>query len=293
MTQEARAKPVPFMRAFDESRNISHHKRPVVSVADNAEMGRQSRKREIRNPRPGGRHAGQQGRFAGIRKSDQTHVGQYAQLKPQGPFLPRSSRLSLAGQAVSGRGKKRIPLAALSPPGNEDPAVGLGQIGQYLAVVSVTNERPGWHADNTVRGVASVLVLAAAVLAAGGPYMLAIAQVEQGAELRIDLENHTPAVAAVAAVRTASGAVLFAQEADTALAAVTRFDKNPNFINKAHTTKKAPCGASQKRGGRNRKRSHDAATVFVGGSTGYTLTRFRVFPIRSKRTVPSTLAKIV
>ena len=61
-------------------------------------------------------------------------------------------------------------------------------------------------------------------------------------------KNHAPAVAAVAAVRAASGAVLFAQEADTALAAVTRLDKNPNLINKAHTTKKAPCGASQKRG---------------------------------------------
>jgi len=53
VTQEARAKPVPFMRAFDEPRNISHHKRPVVSVADNAEMGRQGGKRKICNPGPG------------------------------------------------------------------------------------------------------------------------------------------------------------------------------------------------------------------------------------------------
>ena len=65
-----------FRRALNDSRNICHNKRYTVVNIDYAEIRVQGRKMIVCDFRMGIRRNGKQRRFADVRKTDQTDIGQ-------------------------------------------------------------------------------------------------------------------------------------------------------------------------------------------------------------------------
>src|SRR5690606_22616699 len=78
--------------------------------------------------------------------------------------------------------------------------------------------------------VAAVAVAALAVLAVFGAVVRLVAEVDERAQARIDLQDDVAALAAVAAVRPAHRYELFTPEADAAVAAVAGFHVDARFV---------------------------------------------------------------
>ena len=88
------------------------------------------------------------------------------------------------------------------------------------------------HADDQIGAILALAAVAAAVFARSGDIFLLIAEVHQGGEVVVHLEDDRAAAAAVAAVRPAGGVVLLTVEADLAVAALAGDDLDLRNVNK-------------------------------------------------------------
>ena len=80
MAEEPVAEAVTLMRALDQAGNVGEHKIAPVDP-DDAETRMEGGERIIGDLRLGGRNRGEEGRFAGVRQTDEACVGD--QLQPQ------------------------------------------------------------------------------------------------------------------------------------------------------------------------------------------------------------------
>ena len=85
--QEAESEPPPFMRSFDDARNVGHHEAPVSPVRDHAQVRLQGGEGVIGDLGFRRRHDTEQGRFARIGKAHQAHIGKQFQLENAPQFL--------------------------------------------------------------------------------------------------------------------------------------------------------------------------------------------------------------
>ena len=76
MSQESIAKSVPFVRSFDQARDVGDYKSAEVSHVDDAQMRLERRERIIGNFWPRGRNRGNKRRLACIGKSCEADVGE-------------------------------------------------------------------------------------------------------------------------------------------------------------------------------------------------------------------------
>ena len=127
VAEELVAESMPRMRAFDESRHVGDDEAPVAAQADDAEVGRQSRERIVGDLRARGGDARDERRLAGVRKADETHVGEELQPEVQPFDLARLARLVAARRAVGGAGEGRVAAAAASALRDEHALIRLGR----------------------------------------------------------------------------------------------------------------------------------------------------------------------
>jgi hypothetical protein len=212
-------------------------------VADDSEVRGEGGKGKVCYPRSSRGDRRKQSRFSYVGEADQTNVGQEAQFELKEAFFSRGAGLGKARCLVRRSGKKSIAFAALSPASDDDLRALRTEISQKLTALGVTNQGAQWHADDEVVTVFPVLILSSTVFATLGSQVTLIDEVAQGAQLGISLKDDTPAVSAIPAVWPPSRTVFFAQEADATAAAIPGFHVDSDFINKMHTSKKAPCGA--------------------------------------------------
>src|SRR5215510_6368420 len=111
MAQELDPQPVSLMRAFDQAGDVSHDKRPFFAIAYDSQMRGEGSKREVRYPRAGRRDGREQGRFSGVRKPDQTHIGQQAEFELQSTLFPGQAGLSEPGGLVRRGSKESVAFA--------------------------------------------------------------------------------------------------------------------------------------------------------------------------------------
>ena len=123
--------------------------------------------------------------------------------------------------------KWTLPRPPRPPRATITSSSGLAQVGQQLAVRG--DDGPERHQDADVLAGLAVLLGAAAVAAAPGLEVAAVAELQQRADARARLEVDAAAPAAVAAVRAALRHELLAPEAAGAVAAVAglREDRRP------------------------------------------------------------------
>src|SRR2546423_15643550 len=74
MTQKLVAEAVAFMRAFDEAGDVGDDKRLIIIGTDDAEVRNESGERIVGDLRLRGADDRDEGRFAGVRKSDDADV---------------------------------------------------------------------------------------------------------------------------------------------------------------------------------------------------------------------------
>ena len=115
-------KPLPFMRAFDDSRNIGHHKAAMIRQLHDAEIRLQRRKRIIGNLRPRRRNARNQRRFARIRITHQPDIRQQLQFQLQLFEFARLAVFVFGRRLVRGVVKRALPAAA-APALRREPAL--------------------------------------------------------------------------------------------------------------------------------------------------------------------------
>src|SRR5579863_3399842 len=80
MAEEAVAEAMTLVRALDQPGNVGEHKFAPVNLG-HAETRMESCERVVGDLGLGGRNRGEEGRFAGVRQTDQARVGD--QLEPE------------------------------------------------------------------------------------------------------------------------------------------------------------------------------------------------------------------
>jgi hypothetical protein len=111
------------------------------------------------------------------------------------------------------------------------------EIGKHLAAFLVEDHRARRHSHHEVAAGMAVLLFAAARLSVARDQARVVFEIEQRREPLVDLEDHVAAAAAVAAGRSAEGAILFAQKRDRAVAAFAGGHEDPRFIDELHRSK--------------------------------------------------------
>src|SRR5438094_4062325 len=106
------------------------------------------------------------------------------------------------------------------------------QVAERHAGVEVAGDRAHRHLDDDRRGRAAVAVAAFAVPTVLRDIVLLKLKVEQGGKARRGLQENTPTVAAIAAVRAASGDKLLPSEAAHPISAVPGLHEDFDLVDK-------------------------------------------------------------
>ena len=167
MPQELNAKPVPFVRAFDQSWNIGQHE-SVIARLHHPQIWLKRRKRIVGNLRLGGGETGDQGRFAGVRKPNQADVGQQLQFETKFQKFAGLAFFVLGGRLVSGGGEAGISATAAATLGHDEALARCREIEQLLASFGVIDNCADRHRKLRRRAIAAGAIAAFAVPAALG-----------------------------------------------------------------------------------------------------------------------------
>src|SRR5262249_51896197 len=152
---------------------------------------------------------------------EQADIGEQLELEPQLALL--------AGRAGLGGARRLIPrgleVDVAAPAGaaarDGDASAGLGGIRRLHARGGVEDQGADRHFERETGAARAVLILVAAVLAALRLVVAAILEVEQRREVGVGNDEDAPAVAAIAARRSAAWYTILAPERGGAIAAVS------------------------------------------------------------------------
>src|SRR5437588_13121394 len=117
MPQKPITESVSLMCAFNQSGNVSNHKRPKVTEIDDTQVWFERSKRIIGNLRFRRRHCGDERGFACVWKSHQSDVGQKFQFELQLKLFTRTSFLMITRRAIRRGRKMRVAKPAASTAG--------------------------------------------------------------------------------------------------------------------------------------------------------------------------------
>ena len=92
VAQELDAESVSFVRSFDQTGDIGDDEAAEVVELHHAELRFERRERIVRDLGPRRREARNERGFAGVRESDQSHIGEQLQLEPQPALVARLAR---------------------------------------------------------------------------------------------------------------------------------------------------------------------------------------------------------
>ena len=230
VTQEVVAEPAPGVCAFDEPRDVGHDRGPLAVFVerDHAEVGGHGGERIVPDLRPRLGERRQQGRLAGIRRTDKADVGDQLQLQLDPALVSRRPLFGVLGSSVRRRGEASVAAAAAAAAGHDQPIIGLHQLADPLAVGADDGARR--HTHHEVPAVATVR-LAAHSTPAGGRTEVALAvEVAQGRHTGLHDEHHVAALAAITAVGAAAWHVRLAPEGAGAIATVAAGDQDAGAI---------------------------------------------------------------
>ena len=144
--------------------------------------------------------------------------------------LAGQSALGKPGGLPGGGGKVGVAPAALSAAA-EDIRLIAGHVLDNLVGFRVPDQGAPRDPDGKGFAVLTAFALAHAVRALLRRVFALVAEIHEGGEVVVHLQNDVAAGNAVAAVRTACGDVFFPVEGDAAIAAVASPDGNPCFVN--------------------------------------------------------------
>ena len=229
VSQELVAQALAFRGAFDEPGDVGTDKRATVTSASHAQVGDKRGEGVLGNLGTSGRDARDDGTLPHRRHSHEGSVGHELHLKLDPVLLGRLALLGKRRRTAHGGHKVRVAEAAHTSRGHNHTLARAGEVGNLVdgllrCRVKLAHHGSQRHAKHEVRTVLTVHALSLAVRAAFGLEVVLIAIVDKGRELRVCLDDHVTAMAAVAAVRASLGNVGLAAERHTSRAAVATLD---------------------------------------------------------------------
>ena len=239
VAQEPVPEPVSFVGPFDEAWDVGDDERPIAARVDDAEVRDERRERIVRDLRPRGRDAGDQGALARVRETDDRDIREELQLEPEREHLALSAFLVPRRRTVRRGREDAIPAPAAPAPRGFEALPGLGEIGQDPDPIFIVDDRPRRDRDLDVRAVAAMLVRAFPVPPAIGRELLPVLKGEERVERGVRHEPHRPACAAAAAVRAAVGNAFLVPKGETAVAAPPAGDGDRCLVDEDHSETQA------------------------------------------------------
>ena len=173
----------------------------------------------------------QQGGLAHVGEAHQTHVSQELQLQQDVPLLAGQACLGELGGLTGGGGKALVAPAAVAAPAQDEGLI-VGHIPNDLLGLGIPDDGAPGDLDDQGCAVLAGAVLACAVAAVFCHVLALVAEVHQGGHAGVGLDDDVAAPAAVTAVGTAVGDILFPVEGHRAVAAGTGTNQDAGGINK-------------------------------------------------------------
>ena len=217
--------------ALDDAGDIRHDEGHALLDVNHAQVGEQGGEVVVGDFRPCVGGDGEQCGLAHVGEAYQTYVRQQLQFQNHIPLLTLQAGLGESGHLPGGGGVVGIAPAPTAAPGNDKVLAG-GHIHDDLTGLGIPdNGAPGDVDDEIFAPFAGHFPTHA--VDTGGCLILAlIAEVQQSGQIVVDVEHHTAAMTAVAAVGAAGGNVFFPVEGHGAVAAPSADDRNANLIYK-------------------------------------------------------------
>ena len=234
--QEANTEACAFRCAFNQPRDIRHHKALLVIHTHHAEAWHQRRKRIVSDFRLGSGNGTNKGRFTRIRHPQHPDVRQQHQLQLEIALIARRPHRLLTRSTVYGRFETGVTQTVPAAFGDHQTLTVLGHIAHRLAGPLVDYTGSYRHFHRHVFTAFTGTVAALAVLPALGAERLLKTIVDQGVQVFVRFKPDVAAITTVTAVRAASRDIFFAAEANATIAAIACYDQDRCFINKLHFT---------------------------------------------------------
>jgi hypothetical protein len=230
--QKLNSEAVAFVRAFDDAGNIGHNERAVIAELNDAEVRFERGERVIGDLGSGGGDARDQRALAGIRKADQTHIGQEFEFQPQLELVAFLARFVLGGRLMRRGGEPGIAFTAAAAARDGEHLTGRGEIEELLAGLIVVDDGADRDVELDRSAVLAVAVGTFAVTASLGGVFGIEAIAKQRVFVNGGSHDDVAAAAAIAAGGPAAGDVFLAAESEAAVAAVAGLHQDSSFVNK-------------------------------------------------------------
>src|ERR1019366_4147575 len=270
VAQEAVAEAVSLVRALDESGDVGNDEGLVVVRADNAEVRDQGGEGIVGDLRFGRADHGDQRRFAGVRKTDQTDVSDQLQFDGELALFAGVAILREPRRLARGGGEVLIAPPAAPTFGDKNALAVVREVGDEIAGGFVADYGTDRKIDRDVVSVKARAVRAHAVLAAAGfPLAPELQVVERVEPLGGDDPNRAP-LAAVATGWAAFRHELLAPESNTAFAAVSGLDLDGCLIDEHAVVSCRANGAPKTKRRSEERRHHNGkeGDLLGGGGDG-------------------------
>src|SRR5579872_3434836 len=234
MLEEADSKPGAVGRPLDHAGDVRHHEAAMPSDIHHPQVGMQRGEGVIGHFRACSRYRPDQSRFARIRQSQQSNVGNEFELQLECPLLSGQAGSKLPGRTVGARFELLVSPASLAAARDQEDLSFVRHVAQFFAGVRVTHDRP--HRDGNVEVVTATpeAVVPGTGLAGPGLEGPLDPEIDQSVDAMGSTYINVSAVAAVAAIWAAKGNEFLATEAGAAAAAVAGPHLQARLIDEFH-----------------------------------------------------------
>ena len=186
----------PFACALDQPGHVGDRELATIGRVDGAEHGGHRRERIIGDFRLGVRDPAQKRGLTGVRKSQESRIGQELQPELELRLFARLAYLCEARRLVRRRGEAAVAGAAEPSTSNHGARARVGQVDEEPAV-GVDHLRPDRHPKLDVLAFGPMFVCTLAMNAAAAREPLLPAKCRQIAEVAIGDDRHIPTLASV------------------------------------------------------------------------------------------------
>ena len=229
MPQELVAQARALAGPLDDAGDIRHDEADAVLHVDHPQVGVEGGEMVVGNLGVGPADHAEKGGFAHVGEAHQTYVRQKLQLQHHLEALAGQAALGEAGGLAGGGGEVGVAPAAFAAPAKDEGLVP-GHVLDDLARLQVPDQSAPGDPDGEGLAVLTGLAFALAVGAVFRHVFALIAEIHEGGQVVVHLQDDMAARAAVSAVGAARGHVFLPVEGHGAVAAVARLDGDSCFI---------------------------------------------------------------
>ncbi|OIQ65768.1 hypothetical protein GALL_526700 [mine drainage metagenome] len=223
-----------FRSAFNQTRQICHHKTLLRTDPHHPQIRMQGGKRVICDARTSIGDGRDQCRFASVGHTQQTDISQYFEFELQVAFFTRPAGCFLPWRTVDGTFVAQIAKTAITAFGNGDHFTGFKQLKQHLTGFGIGNDGAHRHLQGNVFASRAKHIRAHAMLATLRVVAARKPVIHQRIEVGVGNGKHVTTATTIPAIGTTKLLVFFMPKRNAAGSAVSGRNVNVGFVNEFH-----------------------------------------------------------